>query len=208
MHYEALTNKGKRIFNFLAKFSGFVLGGGTALALQIGHRISIDFDFCTFEDIEKGLLVKAKRVFAEYSIAPLIDNKDELTFLVNNVKVTFLKYPFKQIYKSERLEGLESFSVKEIALMKAYAVGRRGSYKDYVDLYFILKGRHSSLGEIIEKCPQKFGEAFNSRLFLEQLIYLDDVENIDIMFLKEGVTKEEVRKFLEDEVADFRKKFK
>jgi hypothetical protein len=208
MPYEALTKEGKRVFNFLDKFEDFILAGGTALALRLGHRLSVDFDFFTEEDIAAGLLLKAKRIFSEYLITVLVDNKEELTFLVNNVKVTFLKYPFKQIYKSEKFEKVELFSVREIALTKAYSIGRRGVYKDYIDLFFILKERHISLVEIIEKCPEKYGQAFNSRLFLEQLIYLDDVEETAVKFLREKVSKDEVRKFMEGEVAALRSQLK
>lgn len=208
MHYEALTDEGRKVFNFLGKFNGFILAGGTALALQIGHRISVDFDFFTTEDISPSLLDKVKRVFAEYAVAPLVNNKDELTFIVNGVKVTFLKYPFKQVYKSLKYEELELFNEKEIALTKAYSVGRRGAYKDYIDLYFLLKERLITLKEIVEKCEEKYAEAFNSRLFMEQLIYLDDIEEIDINFLKEGVSKENLLKFFETEVSGFKDQLK
>jgi predicted nucleotidyltransferase component of viral defense system len=208
MHYEALTKEGQRIFKFLDKFDGFVLAGGTALALHIGHRVSVDFDFFTEDDIDTNLLPKVKRVFSEYSVAVLIDNKEELTFLVNKIKVTFLKYPFKQIYKNDKFEELELFSIKEIALMKAYSVGRRGAYKDYLDLFYILKGKHILLDEIIEKCSEKYGDAFNSRLFLEQLIYLDDVEEVSIQFLNTNVSKNDVKNFLENEVANFSNQLK
>ena len=206
MHYEALTKEGKRVYNFLDKFNMYILAGGTALALHIGHRVSVDFDFCSQDDIEKSLFVKVKKVFAEYSISTSIDNKDELTFMVNSVKVTFLKYPFKQIYKTEKIEGLELYSVKEIALMKAYAIGRRGSYKDYVDLCLILRDKYISLEEIIEKCSLKYGDAFNSRLFLEQLVYLDDVESVNILFLKEPISREYIKNFFENEVSVFKSK--
>lgn len=59
MHFEALTTDGKKIFPKLSKFEGFYLAGDTALALQIGHRISVDFDFFTGEKIKRTLLSKA-----------------------------------------------------------------------------------------------------------------------------------------------------
>ena len=81
MHPEALTDEGKAIFPKLGRFGEFYLAGGTALALQIGHRVSVDFDLFCEGDISKDLLPKLKKVFPEYKseISPLINNPEELT---------------------------------------------------------------------------------------------------------------------------------
>jgi len=72
--------------------------------------------------------------------------------------------------------------------MKAYALGRRATLNDYVDLYFVLKEKAGSLEQIIASGERKYGREFDPRLFLEQLIYLKDVEKIEIRFLKERLT--------------------
>jgi hypothetical protein len=69
--------------------------------------------------------------------------------------------------------------------MKAYAIGRRGEYKDYIDMYYILSEQHVSLGEVLQMAKEKFKENFNDRLFLEQLLYLEDIKDAGIVFLKE-----------------------
>ena len=63
MRQEALTNKGQEIFSWLENFKDYYLAGGTALALQIGHRISVDFDLFYSENIPKDLLRKIKTIF-------------------------------------------------------------------------------------------------------------------------------------------------
>jgi len=85
--------------------------------------------------------------------------------------------------------------------MKAFAVGRRGILKDYVDLYFILKEKHSTLKRIKELAEKKYDD-FNFRLFLEQLFYLEDVreKEEEIEFLKKPVTKKEMVEFFEKEI--------
>jgi len=88
-------------------------------------------------------------------------------------------------------------SVREIAATKAYTIGRRGTYKDYTDLYFILSEQHTTLTNIIDVAEKKFGVEFNSRLFLEQLVFLDDVEDTDIQFLKTAITRSELLNFFE-----------
>jgi len=101
MHREVLTKTASELFGALSRFCGFYLAGGTALALQIGHRVSVDFDLFSDSDIDRSLLSRAHRVFsAAASIAPLVNNSGELTVLVNDVKVTFLKYPSRPLIRS------------------------------------------------------------------------------------------------------------
>jgi predicted nucleotidyltransferase component of viral defense system len=201
MHREVLTKRATELFELLSRFPGFYLAGGTALALQIGHRVSVDFDLFSDKNIERSLLSRVGRVFSDAaSIAPLVNNADELTALVDDVKITFLKYPFPTFDPFVIYETVPLLSVREIAATKAYTIGRRGAYKDYIDLYFILSEQHATLTEIIEIAEKKFGVEFNSRLFLEQLVYLDDVEDTEIQFLKHAVTRSELLSFFETNI--------
>jgi predicted nucleotidyltransferase component of viral defense system len=198
MHREVLTKRAAELYWSLSLFSGFYLAGGTALALQIGHRISVDFDLFSDQDIERSLLPRVQRVFSDAaSIAPLINNSDELTVLVDDVKITFLKYPFPTFDPFVIYDDVPLLSVREIAATKAYTIGRRGAFKDYIDLYFILSEQHVTLTDIIDIAEKNFGFEFNSRLFLEQLVFLDDVEDTDIQFLKTSITGAELLSFFE-----------
>ena len=87
-------------------------------------------------------------------------------------------------------------------MTKAYTVGRRGSYKDYVDLYFVIAENHATLTDIIAGAEQKFGTDFNSRLFLEQLVYLDDLADTDIQFIKSEVAPHDIQRFFEDRIRE------
>ncbi|MDP2585484.1 MAG: nucleotidyl transferase AbiEii/AbiGii toxin family protein [Candidatus Levybacteria bacterium] len=160
--------------------SGFVLGGGTALALQLVHRKSYDFDFFSSSQIPKKLLEKLSAVLPIENI--VVDTLDELTFFTTgNIKITFLYYPFKPLFKHIYMEdGLRLFPIKEIALQKAYTIGRRGEYRDYFDLYTILKNGYISLREIIAGAKQIYGSVFDEKLFLEQLVYYGDLLSFDI----------------------------
>jgi hypothetical protein len=98
MHREVLTKRAAELFGSLRRFPGFYLAGGTALALQIGHRVSVDFDRFSDNDIERSLLPRVQRVFSDaVSIAPLINNTDELTVLVDDVKITLSEIPISDI---------------------------------------------------------------------------------------------------------------
>ncbi len=201
MHTAALTSEGLKLFPTLSAFDGFYLAGGTALALQIGHRISVDFDLFCSGAIDQSLLAKAQKVFAGFPLQPLINNLDELTLLAGSVKVTFLSYPFPVIEPLVS-HGLRMLSVKEIGATKAYTIGRRGTYKDYVDLYFIVAGHHASLQEIIALAERKFGSVFNSRLFTEQLLFMDDLRDYQIDFLKDPITDGDIIDFFEEQIQE------
>ncbi|TAN57362.1 hypothetical protein EPN15_04545 [Patescibacteria group bacterium] len=201
MNPEVLTESGKVIFPLIGKFEDFYLAGGTALALQIGHRISVDFDLFSEKEIGKNLLAKVKRVFENKEIIPSVNNPDELTVFINGVKTTFLKYPFPVQNKFINYNGVKLLDAKEIASTKAYTISRSGTIKDYVDLYFILSEKISFLDEIMEMAKSKFGNEFNDRLFLEQLVYFNDIEEASIKFLKKSVSKKELEEFFKTEVG-------
>jgi len=202
MHSEALTEDGLRLFPALTAFDDFYLAGGTALALEIGHRLSVDFDLFCEGLIDRTLLSKVKKVFAGFPVEPAVNNPDELTAFVGAVKVTFLSYPFPVIEPLVSVDGLPMMSVKEIGATKAYTIGRRGTYKDYVDLYFIVVERHASLEEIIAIAERKFGHEFNSRLFTEQLLFMDDVRDYNIDFLKTPVSPSGITAFFKDRIRE------
>ena len=132
----------------------------------------------------------------------MINNPDELTAFIGQVKITFLSYPFPIVEPFVLADRLPMLPVKEIGATKAYTIGRRGTYKDYVDLYFIIAEKHASLQEIITLAEQKFGREFNSRLFTEQLLFMDDVRNHKIDFLKVPVTPAGIAAFFRDKIRE------
>jgi len=208
MHREVLTKRGAELFGFLGRFDDFYLAGGTGLALQLGHRVSVDFDLFIDGAIKRSLLQRVETVFGvSRPISPLINNPDELTLLIDGVKVTFLSYPFPVFDPFVRFDGVSILSIREIAATKAYTIGRRGSFKDYVDLYFVLLEQHATLAEIIELAERKFGDAFNSRLFLEQIVFLGDIEDTEIEFLKAPLTRTQILEFFEAQVTLYASSF-
>lgn len=200
MYSEALNKQSQKIFLRLNHFKDFYLAGGTALALQLGHRISVDFDFFSEKPIDKNLLLNVKKVFSDAEIIPSVNNSDELTVFADGIKITFIFYPFPVIGECLQYQGVNLFNIKEIAATKAYTIGRRGSFKDYVDLYFVISGNYAFLNEIMELANKKYGSDFNSRLFLEQLIYLKDIEDTEILFLKKSIGKDDVERFFISEI--------
>jgi hypothetical protein len=116
MHHEVLTKRAAELFKSLSLFPGFYLAGGTALALQIGHRVSVDFDLFSDKDIERSLLPRVQRAFSDAaSIAPLINNTDELTLFARSLPVGLLptsrlgcvrsQFPYSRVNSSVHLSS-------------------------------------------------------------------------------------------------------
>jgi len=206
MYQEILDKKRKSVFGILKNLSfigNFELGGGTALALQIGHRVSVDFDFFTKDFLENNFLKNLEKELSNNPLELSFNSREELTVFLDGVKITFLHYPYPRLLPTADLEGVKAFSILEIASTKAYTIGRRLEYKDYVDIYFILKEQNISLEDIINLSDRKYGSKFNSRLFLEQLVD-DGIQEKPIKFVKKPVSKREIFDFFEDLVSNFK----
>jgi len=205
MKLEALKLEQREIFSKLDKFTNFHLVGGTALALQIGHRISVDFDLFSKKDIPKSLIAKVKRVFRGSKIENILNHSEQLICKVDGIKIDFVKYKFPLILGLNKFKKVKIIKIPEIAAMKAYTLNYRGTYKDYIDLYFILKDSHTSLEKIKEISEKKYKNEFNFRLFLEQLIYLKDIKIEKIEFLEEKVDREKIEEFFKKEIRKYKK---
>ena len=174
----------------LAKFKQadkYYLAGGTALAIQIKHRFSEDLDFFTSGKVDSGSIISwMEETFPLKKAAVIFKKLDQLDLRIDGVKVSFIEYPFPLVYELNDLNvikpGLPNIkiaSTSEIALFKAYALGRRASFRDYIDLYYILHNNYSNLEKIIADCCKKYvldGELlFSDKLFLQQLAYTEDL---------------------------------
>ncbi len=175
LHKEILSDAQKSLLPLIALFkSHFGLVGGTAIALHIGHRESIDYDLFSDGALDKNAI---RREIIRFQQNPriLAESIDEYTVLIGEVKVTFLRYPFTIAYPVAFDDIARLPDLLTLAAMKAYALGRRAKWKDYVDLFFTMKERHS-LAEVVGKATALFGSEFNEKIFRTQLAYFDDID--------------------------------
>ena len=184
LHPEILTKEQEELLPLVRKFyKDFGLVGGTAIALHIGHRESIDFDLFSFDEF-KTLNIKRRIVNFKAIDRIIVSRSYEFTFLLNEVKITFFQYPFKIDYEIDFDKTLKLPSLLTLAAMKAYALGMRAKWKDYVDLYFIIKDFHS-VSEIIKQAENIFGNEFNEKIFRGQLAYFEDINySEEVNYLK------------------------
>ena len=202
---KVLDEKRQRVLTQLVGVvDGWYLAGGTALALQIGHRISYDFDFFTQGEIDQTFRRKVIQCFGK-GLRFTMDAKEQLTFFTpEQVKITFAVIPFAPIKPLVRISGIIAESIDDIAADKAFTVGRRGAFRDYVDLFFLLAG-HTLLSTVITDAQKKYESMFDEKLFLEQLDYLDDITDLSIEFIDKEIPKEVVQEFLHDQVRAYLK---
>jgi len=201
MPEDILNNNQKALLISLGNIfkDDFYLAGGTALALQIGHRESIDLDFFSNTQFNNESLLKSilSSGIQQSQITVLIDQKDEYTIITNNTKITFLYYPFP-------ITSTVPFKPNNIALadeltigaMKAYALGRRGKWKDYVDLFMLLQ--KFPIEKVIEKASEIFGTLFSEKLFREQLCFFEDIDFTEEVIWKNNPhpSREDIQIFL------------
>jgi len=203
MHTESLTREQDELLEYISAFKReFYLVGGTAIALQLGHRRSIDFDLFTSRKI-KPLTLRRQ---AEQSGFPLIllgEDVDQIHFLLNNVKVTFFAYPYPVDHPVMLDDVISMPTLLSLAAMKAFALGRRAKWKDYVDLCFLIRD-HFSIQRISREAQRLFGDSFSDRLFRGQLAYHKDIDYAEEVDYMPGcaVAAETVKGFLIDRALE------
>lgn len=200
---EILDKKRREIFGKLSKFKNCgYLAGGTALALQIKHRKSLDFDIFVQKAITNHLRLKAKRTFGKVNF--YINTGDQISFTIkDDVSVTLVWYYHKNLTPLVKTNSISLASVLDIAADKAHTIGRRAAWRDYVDLFFLLKKGIVDLRKVINLSEKKFKGEFNEALFLDQLIYYGDLKVAAIEFFKEPHTPSEIKGFLRETVARY-----
>lgn len=200
MHKEILTTEQEALLPLVKSFSkDFWLVGGTAIALYIGHRRSIDFDL--FTDKEFNNLAIRRRLLKFNKIDGLIrDEEGQYTIIINKVRITFFHYPFKTKALKNFDEVIKLPDLLTLAAMKAHALGRRAKWKDYVDLYFVMKHYHG-IGKITKKARQIFDSEFNEKMFRAQLAYFDDIDYTEKIIYMKGF--EVADNVIKKELVDF-----
>lgn len=173
----------------------FFLVGGTALALQLGHRVSIDLDLFTVSDFDQDeLLVSLKK---EFDVIVRVTSPSIFITEINNVKVDFVRFRYDFLFPIS-VDGIRMLDIRDIAPMKLDAVTKRGGKKDFYDIYFLLQ--KMPLQEILDLYLTKFQ---HSTLFhvIKSLTYFDDAEaQGDPIVFDETTTWQKVKKMLEKEV--------
>jgi hypothetical protein len=202
MHKEILTDNQVSLLQLLREFKReFYLVGGTAIALYLGHRRSIDFD------LFKGTSIHPKRIISKVSafgFTYLVTRRvtEQLNITINDVTFTFFEYPFNIEVTNSFEDYIKLPSLIDLAAMKAYALGRRSRWKDYVDFFFLLRD-HYTIDQISDRACTIYEQLFSPKLFRAQISYFNDIfysEPVEFLVPEPG--EEEIKQFLIEKAID------
>lgn len=164
IEYNILTNR------------RFYLAGGTALAIQLGHRISVDLDFFSVDDFEpQNLLISLNESLGEINVRNM--SKGTLNSVINGEKVSFLRYPYKNIYPPLDFRGCPIADYRDIGATKLMTISQRGLTRDFYDLDTVIQ-TGISLNQIVAIMEEKYP---NIKTIMPHIIrsigYFEDADN-------------------------------
>ena len=191
LHYETVdegTLELLKQLQSLSILSEMRLVGGTSLALQIGHRKSIDIDLFGNLSAEYENLIDELKTLGE--VVPLKNSKNIHSLLINNIKVDIVNYEYKWLSNKITNDNIHLATIEDIAAMKLNAIIGRGSKKDFIDLFFILKDY--SLATIMGFYTKKYNDG-STFLVLKSLTYFEDADIEEMPFMFNNITWQAVK---------------
>ena len=201
---NCLLPKTKTLLLRMIKECGFlykyVLVGGSALTLHLCHRKSEDLDFFTYEDsFDKKEIFEYLKNFKNKEILNQTD--EQIDLLINGVKITFFNAKWSFL-RPNKIKNFNLAPLKTIAAMKVNTLFLRAKYRDYYDLYFLVKNG-MSIKELF-KYSVDIVEGINFKLLTIALLYIDDIDDDNIEYLEpvEIVDKKEIRDFFQDRLDE------
>ncbi|RME39198.1 MAG: hypothetical protein D6793_01445, partial [Thermoflexia bacterium] len=183
----------------LPSVAPFYLAGGSAVALHLGHRISVDLDFFTPQEeyAQEPLIQELARV-GRLTIRQ--QRPGTLNAILEGTPVSFFAYPYPMLEEFQSLWGVRIAGVLDLALMKLAAIGQRGRKRDFIDLYFICQHGYP-LDDLLARMPKKFpGVEYPSYHLLRALAYFQDAEEDEMPGMLVPCRWGQVKRFFQEEV--------
>jgi hypothetical protein len=203
MFEEVLPKNAKKSLALIGK-SGFLknayLAGGTALALQLGHRESVDFDFFTTQAFNETVTVqRLKKLLPDF----FLERKEWRTILgyVGKTRFSYFFYEYPLQFKTLNFDGVALADPRDIAAMKIAALADRGTKRDFIDLYFIFAvEKIISIDEALRAYDRKFKALGQNKMHvLKSLAFFEDAESEKMPKMLKSVNWKEVKAFFRRE---------
>ncbi|MDO8569778.1 MAG: nucleotidyl transferase AbiEii/AbiGii toxin family protein [bacterium] len=178
----------------------FYLAGGTALALLLGHRISVDLDFFSKDTFSVSLLIEKLNTLGSLKI----EDQSETTFngSLDGVKISFFYYPYQLLFLTKEYNGVFLADERDIGAMKVQAISSRGSKKDFVDLFVLLK--KYSLQELFDFFHKKYEKFnYNQLHILKSISYFYDADTNPEPVYIHPISWVEVKKVIKKTVDEY-----
>jgi len=174
------------------------LAGGTALALQLGHRISYDLDFFTQEEFDAEMLLPEIEEISDFQLEKI--SWRTILGKFEDVKFSIFYYKYPLLYAAKKFGMIKITDIRDIAAMKIAAIASRGTKRDFVDLYFICK-EIVTLPDAIQLYDKKYKNLATTEIhIMKSLVYFEDAESDEMPKMLKKAEWEDVKKYFEDEV--------
>lgn len=197
-HVELIPPNALKVLDKLIAASaldGFYLAGGTGLALTLGHRRSMDFDFFSGNLFDENVLLQ--KIKTPVTVTGKAVHTLHLD--IEGIKVTFLGYSYPLLFPTNEFHGIRVADVRDIACMKIDAISSRGAKRDFIDLYTV--AQEVGLAAILGMFDEKYtGTHYNQIHILKSLAYFDDAESEPMPDMTNQITWEAVKKFFLNEI--------
>jgi hypothetical protein len=185
-------------------FAQFHLAGGTGLALQLGHRLSVDLDLFSLTPFDSGFYLEYLE--KNYQFALDYSALSTLKGSIDGVKVDFIAHTYNLILSVLETEQIRIYSLADIAAMKVNAIAGNGTRsKDFVDMYFLLEVY--SVHQILGFYQNKYNDR-NVFHALKSLNYFDEVDLSDwpVIISKRNISWEIVKETIDKHCMEYMKK--
>jgi predicted nucleotidyltransferase component of viral defense system len=183
---------------------GFYLGGGSGLALQLGHRISEDLDFFTVQPFEPSTLsryLETKHRFEATLVSP-----GTLYCILDSIKLSFIHYAVPLVYPPIQYESLQLADWRDILAEKFKTLSQRGAKKDFYDLYACFAFGNLKIDDGVKMLSLRFSKTgINYYHILKSLTYFDDAEREPELLLVKPITWQAVKDFFLTNLKEFEK---
>lgn len=181
--------------------------GGTALSIQLGLRLSYDFDFCVPNQFNNEILLEELKKLGEVEVKQ--NQRGTCDVILNGVQVSFFYYPnalINEYITTKEIPKLKMASVLDIAVMKVVAIGGRGAKKDFFDLYNIMQNQNITIEDLANGLIKKCGNNVNYANIIMGLSYFEDAEQeiLPKTFVK--YDWEEIKEFFIKFQVDFQRR--
>lgn len=176
------------------------LAGGTALALQIGHRLSYDLDFFTQKKFRAQVFLKKISQFKDYHHERV--GWQTILGKLGDVKFSLFYYSYPLLEKPIKFKNINIAGLTDISAMKIAAISERGTKRDFVDLYFILQ--KIKLNDVLDFYERKYKKLASNLVHIKKsLVYFEDAEEEDMPNMLRRISWKEVKRFFEKELKKF-----
>jgi len=174
------------------------LVGGTACALQLGHRISVDLDFFTPKEFDTKELIYSLKKIGKFKLEK--QSWGTILGTLEGIKFNLFVYKYPVLFPFKSIFDVNILDLRDIAAMKIDAISTRGIKRDFIDLYFICQ-KGISLSKILSFYNRKYGALASNIIHIQKsLVYFIDAEATAMPKMLKKINWDDVKKYFEDEV--------